>query len=72
MYNKKGKDYFNPGIPLTFFKVGKSSWGYTPHMCYIYTFDTEYNFDRKGVSEDNQNNVNFVYVILVQHLKDYI
>lgn len=71
-YNKKGKDSFNPRIPLTFLKVGESCWGYTQQMCHTYTFDMSYNFDRKGVSEDKHNNMNFVYIIFIPHLKDYI
>lgn len=40
-------------------------------MHYTYTFDMEYNFDRNGDFEDNQNNVNVVYITLIQHKKDY-
>lgn len=32
----------------------------------------DYDFDRKGGSEDNCNNVIFAYIILAPHLKDYI
>lgn len=31
-------------------------------MSHTHTFDMEYHFDRKGVSEDKHNNVIFVYV----------